>query len=206
MRDMKNKSMVIKMLALVAAIIIVVLVVNRLLSKTKAVEEFGTSITIQEIKQISELATASYYGETALKSNKGLFGQKEIVIVGSGKVRAGFDLSNLSESDFQCEGDTLYLNLPEAEILDVIVNPSDKRIFASNGDWSQKEVNDIMADVRNKIEQDAIKHGVLDRANKNGMEKIKQMFVNFGFKEVRISITKKVEDIPSLIDVEQQKF
>ena len=128
------------------------------------------------------------------------------MVVGSGKVRAGFDLSNLSESDFQCEGDTLYLNLPEAEILDVIVNPSDKRIFASNGDWSQKEVNDIMADVRNKIEQDAIKHGVLDRANKNGMEKIKQMFVNFGFKEVRISITKKVEDIPSLIDVEQQKF
>lgn len=207
MSEVMKTAKVFVRVALVIALVLVAIFVYRFL-KSKSlslneVEEFETSITVQEVKQISELSTASYYGETALKRNKGFFGRQEIVVVSSGKVRAGFDLSGLTENDFRCEGDTLYLDLPEAEILDVIVNPSDTKIFTCKGDWSQEEVNALVSEARRKIEQDAINHGVLKLANDKAVEKLGKVFQSFGFEEVRISIVKKTDTTPSLKDVEQ---
>lgn len=166
--------------------------------------EVETSITVRDIQKISELVTASYYGETAMKSTKGFMGRKEIVVIGNGTVRAGFDLSAMTENDFHCDGDTLYLDLPEARILDVIVNPKDYEVFDSNSkDWTQEEINDIVSQIRKEIENDAINHGVLTTANTEGVKKMQHLLMGFGFEEVRVSITKKGDDYPNLKNVEQ---
>ena len=167
--------------------------------------EVETSVTVNDIQRISELVTSSFYGETAMRSKKGFMGRKEIVVIGSGTVRAGFDLSSMTEDDFYCDGDTLYLDLPEPKILDVIVNPKDYEIFDSNSkDWTQNEINNIVSQMRKEIERDAIKHGVLATANTEGVKKMQRLLMDFGFKEVRISITKNGNTTPKLRNVEKQ--
>lgn len=167
--------------------------------------EVETSVTVNDIQRISELVTSSFYGETAMRSKKGFMGRKEIVVIGSGTVRAGFDLSSLTEDDFYYDGDTLYLDLPEPKILDVIVNPKDYEIFDSNSkDWTQNEINNIVSQMRKEIERDAIKHGVLATANTEGVKKMQRLLMDFGFKEVRISITKNGNTTPKLRNVEKQ--
>lgn len=171
--------------------------------KISVENEVETSITVRDIQKISELATASFYGETAMKSTKGFMGMKEIVVIGSGTVRAGFDLSAMTENDFHCDGDTLYLDLPEAKILDVIVNPKDYEVFDSNSkDWTQEEINNIVSQIRKEIEMDAVNHGVLTKANTEGVKKMQHLLMGFGFDEVRVSITKSSTDYPSLKNVE----
>lgn len=199
-----KKRTIIKVLFVAILVTLVLIYAKRFRESHKlSVEnEVETTITVRDIQDISELVTASFYGETAMKSTKGLWGMKEIVVIGNGTVRAGFDLSAMTENDFHCDGDTLYLDLPEAKILDVVVNPKDYEVFDSNSkDWSQDEINDIVSRIRTEIERDAINHGVLSKANTDGVKKMQQLLMNFGFKEVRVSVTKKDNDSPKLIDV-----
>ena len=202
---MKKKT-IIKVL-FVAALVALVLVYGKRFRESHRISvenEVETTITVRDIQKISELATASYYGETAMKGTKGLWGMKEIVVIGSGTVRAGFDLSAMTENDFHCDGDTLYLDLPEAKILDVIVNPKDYEVFDSNSkDWTQEEINNIVSQIRKEIEKDAISHGVLTTANTEGVKKMQHLLMGFGFDEVRVSITKSEADYPNLRNVEQ---
>ena len=200
------KKTIIKLLFVIAIVVLVLFYAKRFRESHKiSVEnEVETSITVRDIQKISELVTASYYGETAMKSTKGFMGRKEIVVIGNGTVRAGFDLSAMTENDFHCDGDTLYLDLPEAKILDVIVNPKDYEIFDSNSkDWSQDEINNIVSEIQKGIEIDAINHGVLTKANTDGVKKMQHLLMGFGFEEVRVSITKKGDDYPNLKNVEQ---
>lgn len=200
------KKTVVKLLFVAVLVVLVLFYAKRFRESHRiSVEnEVETSITVRDIQKISELVTASYYGETAMKSNKGFMGRKEIVVIGNGTVRAGFDLSGMTDDDFHCDGDTLYLDLPEAKILDVIVNPKDYEIFDSNSkDWSQDEINDIVLQIRKEIESDAINHGVLTTANTEGVKKMQHLLMGFGFDEVRVSITKSSADYPSLRNVEK---
>ena len=58
--------------------------------------------------------------------------------------------------------------------------------------------------MRKEIERDAIKHGVLATANAEGVKKMQRLLMDFGFKEVRISITKNGNTTPKLRNVEKQ--
>ena len=201
-----KKTTIIKSLFVAAIAILVFFFAKRFHDNHKiSVEnEIETTITVHDIQKISELVTASYYGETAMKSTKGFRNRKKIVVIGNGTVRAGFDLSAMTENDFHCDGDTLYLDLPEAKILDVIVNPKDYEIFDSNSkDWSQDEINNIVSEIQKGIEIDAINHGVLTKANTDGVKKMQHLLMGFGFEEVRVSITKSDTDYPNLKNVEQ---
>lgn len=201
-----RKEFVIKLILLAVLVLFGIRYAKKFVANHKiSVEnEVETTITVRDIQKISELVSASYYGETAMKSNKGFMGRKEIVVIGNGTVRAGFDLSGMTEDDFYCDGDTLYLDLPEAKILDVIVNPKDYEIFDSNSkDWSQEEINTIVSQIRKEIEKDAIEHGVLTTASTEGVKKMQHLLMGFGFDEVRVSITKSSADYPSLKNVEK---
>lgn len=162
-----------------------------------------TANVVTEIKKISEFTTACYYEEVVLREEKEsdnianttmkLFGGKsiskdEIVIIANGKVRAGFKLDKLSDDDIIAKGDTLNVKLPKAEILDVLVNPSDFAIYVEDGTWDSKTVTKIKSKAADKIQKDALSSGVLEKAQKSGVKKLVELFKSFGFTEVSISI------------------
>jgi len=161
-----------------------------------------TANVVTEVKNISEFVTVCYYDEIVLTENKksenlnnrlmGIMGkeggsQDEFCLIANGKVRAGYDLSKLSENDLIVTGDTLSIRLPEPQVFDIIINPSDFEIYVEDGKWSHEEVVAIESRAKQQIEADAQAYGLLEKADKIGKEKVADLFKTFGYKEVIIS-------------------
>ena len=109
-----------------------------------------------------------------------------IVFIVKSKVRAGFDLSQLGEEDVVVKGDTLSIKLPEAEIFDIIVNPSDWEIYHREGDWEDAEIRDIQSKAKDAIREDAVSYGLLEKAESCGKDELISLFKTFGFSNVVI--------------------
>lgn len=162
-----------------------------------------TANVVTEIRKIAQFTSACYYEDVILKdkkANESLGGkvvnsfskkdkpilEDEIVIVASGNVRAGFDLSKLSEKDIVIRDSVLEVTLPKAEIFEVIVNPSGFDVYIEDGTWSHEQVTKVENKAMNKIRKDAINDGLLEKATELGVTKLTELFKTFGYKEVVI--------------------
>lgn len=164
-----------------------------------------TATVVTEIKKISELTTYTYIDELIIKEAKsevkeasgGFLGlvkkdvpdtlRSEIVMIVSGVTRAGYDLGKLTENDLRITGDTISVNLPATEIFDVIVNPSDTRMFVEEGKWSHEEVTAMQVNCRNQMHRNALDRGILKKADDLGKEKVENLFKALGFKVVTVT-------------------
>ena len=192
----------------VLAIIVLVLVAAALLwlklkPKDEGLKIDETANVVTEIRKIAQFTSACYYEDVILKDKKAnetlggkvvnSFSKKdkpiledEIVIVASGNVRAGFDLSKLSEKDIVIRDSVLEVTLPKAEIFEVIVNPSGFDVYIEDGTWSHEQVTKVENKAMNKIRKDAINDGLLGKATELGVTKLTELFKTFGYKEVVI--------------------
>lgn len=152
-----------------------------------------TANVVDEIKKIGEFTTACYYEEIAMHDTRidttsilGITHHKsnEIVLVGKGIVRVGFNLAKITEEALNAHEDTLEIRLPDVEVFDVILNPSDFSIEYEDGTWDNEMLKPIKAEAKKQLEANAIASGILKRANESGRKHIKSMFATFGYNEV----------------------
>ena len=160
----------------------------------------NTANVVEKIKEISEFTTACYYEEAVLKDSKveknegGFLGlvdtetSKEIVIIAKGKVRAGFDLSKVTEDKINIKNDTIGITLPEPEIFDVIINPSDYEMYIEEGKWSHEEVTALQTNYRTQLLEKANDAGILNKAKESGKKRLENLFQTFGFSGVELKI------------------
>lgn len=160
----------------------------------------NTANVVEKIKEISEFTTACYYEEAVLKDSKveknegGFLGlvdtetSKEIVIIAKGKVRAGFDLSKVTEDKINIKNDTIGITLPEPEIFDVIINPSDYEMYIEEGKWSHEEVTALQTNYRTQLLEKAKDAGILNKAKESGKKRLKNLFQTFGFSVVELKM------------------
>lgn len=155
--------------------------------KAKPITIDKTMNVVEEINQLAEFTTATYYQEIFIKKvREGLLFDDELVMITKGKVRAGFDLSTLTEEDIVIDTHTIKIRLPKVKILDIITNPSDFETYIESGKWSFDEVNEYKKEARGKLEKNAIEGGILELAEKSAFEKLSSLFQALGFKEVII--------------------
>ena len=161
-----------------------------------------TANVVEKIKKISEFTTACYYEEFVLKEEKKEASKlegvakfvkvqadstlNEIVILSKGTVRAGYDLSKISATDLLISNDTISISLPEPEVFDVILNPSDYEFFIREGKWSHEEITAIQSTAKDRVLNDALGAGILEKADVVGKERIQGLFKTFGFNVVQI--------------------
>lgn len=162
-----------------------------------------TPILIKNIKSIAQLVTVTSYDEVVVDSlvyNKAaaifdLFRrvspmamlpspQKQLVLIGRGKVLAGTNLQKLNDHSIKVSNDTAWINLPEAEIVEAIINPSDFETFEERGQWSDNEVIAVKVKARNKMISRAMERGILEKANKKANAVIENFLHTAGFKVV----------------------
>lgn len=157
----------------------------------------NTANVVSNIKKIGEFTTGYYYEELVLKDLKtdttSILGMKipdknEIVLIAKGIVRAGFDLSKVSEEDLSMKSDTLVISLPAPEVFDVILNPSDFETYYEQGKWSQESLRPVKAEAKETLKANALDAGVLEKATESAYDGIKSLFKTFGFNEVDIRI------------------
>lgn len=161
-----------------------------------------TKNVVEHVREISEFTTASYYEEFVVQESKivakeSLFGfkkdqvdsvQNEIVIILKGKVRAGFDLSKMTEADLCAKSDTLLVHLPAPELFDVIINPSDYEIFIEEGKWSHDEIQAFQVQSKEQLRTHALQEDIIGKAKTEGKERLTNLFKTFGYKVVEVSI------------------
>lgn len=195
--------------AIVAAVSGVVALGVKLIKEANELKILDTPNVVEKNRKISELNTYTYIDQVVVKDEKvtmeknnevskraaKLFGSEvvdtvavnhEIVLLVSGRVRAGYDLSKMKEQHISISNDTIRLQLPPAEFLDVISNPSDIIIYHTEGTWSHEETQNLEVEGRKRIEQNAIDRDILGRAEKAGKEKVEGLFKSFGFNVVEI--------------------
>ncbi|MCY7422629.1 MAG: DUF4230 domain-containing protein [Chitinophagaceae bacterium] len=162
-----------------------------------------TPILIKNIKSIARLVTVTAYDEVVVDSlvyNRtaafiDMFRtvspmamlpslQKQLVIIGKGKVLAGTNLQKLTDKSISTHNDTAWIQLPRAEILEAIINPSDFETFEERGQWSDNEVIAVKVKARNKMIARAMERGILDKANKKATAVIENFLQAAGFKVV----------------------
>jgi hypothetical protein len=159
--------------------------------KPLTIEE--TANVVDEIKKIGELTTACYYEEIAMHDTRidttSILGIKrhkknEVVLIGKGIVRAGFDMAKLTEDALTAHGDTLEIRLPDVEVFDVILNPSDFSIEYEDGTWDNEMLKPIKAEAKKQLEANAIASGILKKADESGRKHLKSLFATFGYNEI----------------------
>jgi hypothetical protein len=139
--------------------------------RSKPVMVENTPVLIKEIREMTQLISVTSYDEVVVDSAKSssmdivkaLTGvstplsppMDRIVIVAKGSVQAGTNLRFLTESNIYVDGDSVAVQLPEAEILEVIVNPSGFSTFTETGIWSPDAVNLVKTKAKKVMEQRA---------------------------------------------------
>ena len=114
----------------------------------------------------------------------------DLVYIGRGWVRAGYDLNKLTDEDFKVSNDTLIIYDLSAEVLDADINPwfipgkvPGYQLFLNGKNKAVKsaedltEVNLVKIECRKKLVQDAIAMNLLDSA-KNTAEETLESFMS----------------------------
>ena len=175
----------------------------------------NTPIIIREMKNIAQLLTQRYYDECIVDtiigekiedafsvvtypplftngffiSEEGLFEiKKRYVLIATGMVKAGFDLSNIDESKVKIEEDSITLVLPPPQITDIIVNPSGFETFEEAGFWSFNERKQIQSRAKTILKANALKKGILLKSKEQGEYLLERFFKSLGYQKVTIDI------------------
>lgn len=152
------------------------------------------------IRSISELATVEYLAVIEMQNEsipddiRSWAGVKEeILMLIYGDVKAGFDLSKLSENDLKVDGTEVELTLPAPEILSISVDNKrthvvlrDKSLFVGL-DKDLESKTRLMAD--EALRKSAIEdENILEKASKYGQLYFENYLRSLGFTKVQVIV------------------
>ncbi len=163
-----------------------------------------TPILIKQIKSIGQLISYTSFDEVVVASRVSTPGSalvntfnkllpvqlpsldKELVLIGRGKVLAGTDLTKLADSSISIKNDTVRVFIPKAQILDAIVNPSDFETFKEKGQWSSDEVTRVKIQARQKMIDRALQKNILEKADVKSKDIMYNFLSNMGYKNILV--------------------
>ncbi len=193
-----KKSLILILIGAVLALAAFFLINSWLQSKPEYRFGADRAAVIKEIELLSRLETASFNIDKIIEAGTNydslkqfLFGDK-ILLIASGKVIAGFDLSTMKAEDFSGSGSTINVNLPAPKIFNVILDSSQTKVFDRNqGLFTKGDIN-LESEARQKAEtsirEAACQGGILDEASKNAQQQMEVIFKSAGFKDVSVTI------------------
>lgn len=169
--------------------------------ESKEIKLRETPLILEDIKDIAELFTATAYEEIFIDTTKKvenstlkmIFTLKKkhserFVLIARGKCLAGTDLKEITDKDLIIKDSSITVRIPKAKIISTIVNPSDFDIYIDEGEWKISEVTKIKNYAAKRIEANAIKDGILVKAQDRTNLLLKNFFESIGFVNVTIEI------------------
>jgi hypothetical protein len=155
---------------------------------------------VQGIQRLNELATVKYTTQVLVteEENNQIFRQplpevltgEKVLLVAVGEVEAGVDLDELEPEDVRVTGDTVYLDLPAARILDSSLDEDKTRLYdRDRGVFKIRGDDDLIEEARrdavDKMVEAARENGILDKAQNNAETSISTLVTSLGYDEVR---------------------
>jgi hypothetical protein len=194
-------------------IVVVLIVAYWLFTKYKALPSVGslfkpkpvtienTPVVIKQIQAIAQLVTISAYEEmvadTTVADTKTIdipllpaielpASTRKLVIIGKSTTNVGIDMQQLRDTDISGTKDSIHIILPAAQILDVIVNPSDVEVFIEVGAWDNTAVANLKNKIRYLAISDAMSRGLLAQSEKKAVDVLTSFFKAAGYQKVII--------------------
>lgn len=154
---------------------------------------------VEKIQELKELTTANSYTKVLIeREDNELFGQsigvnfpgtkRKLLVVIPGSIRAGIDLSRISEKDIALDDDAkkVKLTVPAAEFLggaelyfDQVEIYSYEGLFRGKADI--EEAYELAAEAKQLIITEATEQGVLEAAERNAERTLREMFSFAGY-------------------------
>jgi hypothetical protein len=151
-----------------------------------------TPVIIQQVKNIAQLFTQTFYDEyvydTGVIRTPPFNANKRLIFIAKGEVIAGFDLSELNEKSILRHDKSIVVKLPPARVLDVVINPSGFETFIEEGDISFEESKKFHEDARRIFERNARQKGILKNSAEQGRQMLEKFFRLLGFESVDIIV------------------
>lgn len=157
---------------------------------------------VQGIQRLNELATVKYTTQVIVteKENTKILRQplpefltgEKVLLVAVGEVEAGVDLDELGPEDVRVKGDTVYIDLPEARILDSSLDEDKTRLYDRDRGLFKIRGNDELIeearrDAEDRMVEAARENDILDKARDNAEASISTLITSLGYDEVRFT-------------------
>ncbi len=166
--------------------------VNALLNPTPTIIPDPVTI-IHDVQSLARLETIQYTVEKVITAEVGqgsfefLFGDR-LLFVAHGQVIAGVDLAKLSDQDLWLQGETLYVQLPPAEVFVAELDNEKSYVFdRQTGLLAQQNVN-LETQARQVAEGEILKaalnDGILSMAQVNAENYLMRLFRQLGYPSV----------------------
>jgi hypothetical protein len=153
-------------------------------------------VVVEGVRELDRLATVRVTESILVTRESGgdvldrLFSGEKVLLVATGDVEAGVDLSEIGEDDVRVEDETVTIRLPEPEVLSASLDEEETRVY--DRDYSPLNlrpdddlVEEARAEAEERIEDAARENGILDTAETNAEQSIRALVVALGFERVR---------------------
>lgn len=158
-----------------------------IVQRIQNIQELST--TVQTIETVVPTSADRKLGEISLATTKLLY-------IARGEIRAGVDLSKLTEADIKVANNRIEIDLPSAKILDSKIDVNHSRVynydrgFLNLGPDVAPQLQTLaQRKTLTEIVNTACKEGILDDANILAKEAISQLLKLSNYEEIKINIT-----------------
>ena len=152
-------------------------------------------VVVEGVRELEQLATVRWTesvivtketGGTALKQT--LTGEK-VILVATGEVEAGVDLSTLKNDAVRVDGERVEIRLPEPEVLDSSLDEENTRLYDRDQGLLRLRPDDDLveearADAEDEILAAARENDIEDTAKRNAEDSIRAFVTTLGFESV----------------------
>ncbi|MGC9035142.1 MAG: DUF4230 domain-containing protein [Verrucomicrobiia bacterium] len=172
-------------IGLLAAVIVGVLI-PMLRQQERPPRIYDTATILKQTQGLVELVTVKYVLQrVVVLEDAKWYGENRVVLVVTGVVKAGVDLSKLTQQDIQLNGTNLIISLPPAQITDVYIDDKNTQIVERSTGLLRKFDKDLEQNARRQAIDDlrraARYGGILADAERQARTQLKLMFSNLGF-------------------------
>lgn len=191
----------IKYFFVLLAIVLIVIGINTIVGLTRPKNSeirMSSTTVIKELRALNRLETASFTIEKVIDAGTSgstfqefLYGDR-ILLVAHGEVIAGFDLSNLSDSDISVKEKEVRLVLPKPQILATTLDNAQTRVYDRKRGLLNSGNKDLESKARlsaqQTISEAACKGGIMDQASNNARKQLTALLKTLGFTAITIEI------------------
>ena len=153
-------------------------------------------VVVEGIKELDQLATVRWTESVPVTRESGgdlverLFSGEKVLVIATGNVEAGVDLGDIKRDDVSVEGDTVTIDLPEAEILSASLDEEKTSVYDRDLSPLNLRPDDALVEEARlraveKITASARENGILDTAEGNAKDGIRAFVTTLGFERVK---------------------
>ena len=159
---------------------------------------------VYEIKNVGLLSTTEYTIGKIIKLNdaSNLWykpGNRKILIRCKAKIKAGVDLSKITDDDIVVTGNKITIQLPPSEITSFTMDPNQVHTQMESttkfrDKFTQTEKNNLMRQGEDAIRKDIEETGIHKDAEDNAIKFIEEFYSQLGFTEVEVISHSEAEE------------